>query len=445
MTPIATPRGRDGEASACVERLVVRPRVQGSVLAFPYTTDQGDSGAITARYPHALSADDEATVPAIALGVATYLGQLCLAREIAVECAGSGDMAEAMTPIAEMLYDVRRWMDELPLSEPPAYRFAGRGRCDARAHRAEGERALLMWSGGKDSTLAGVTLKRNGYRVQALHAYANAGVEAEERAAVDALSAALDQSVVHVHVQHPEFLALSNRYAVHWDSFPYSNRVPFGRDLLLAVLAAPVLRSEGAAHLSMGHDNECRNATVDYLGKRIPRNDIESASGAIALERYFREFLLPDVSFLPPLANLSEYRILHEMLTRHPDLMARTAFCFWGGNCGRCGKCLRYYLAQRVVGREVLRFAANPLAAGSCPELDDLIAASGPRSTLFQKEVVWCLGQLAARGDIRPEEDRLRDFAQSLYPRVAGELDLWEHELMAPRPDPQVPDGFQPL
>ena len=425
--------------------LVVRPSIDRHTITFAYTADGWDHGAVRATYPFELEAADADLLPSMAAAVATYLGQLCLTGSITVAAPGSDAMAAALRPIAEMLHDIRRWMDDVPLADPPEMRFSESGEPTPAEHGPQPERAALMWSGGKDSTLAAVTLRANGYELDPIHATANERVAGAEQDAVRRLARRLDLPLRMIRVDHREFLEFSTRYAVNWNSFPYSNHVPFGRDLLIGALAAPVLRHARARYLSMGHDNECRNAYVDYLGKRIPRNDIESTEGALAFEAFYRRFMLPELGFLPPLANLSEFRILHEMLVHHPDLMAQTAFCFWGDNCGRCGKCLRYYLAQRVLAREVLSFAVNPLGHGACPELDDLLRASGPRSTLFQKEVVYCLGRLVERGDIRPDEPRLRDFATDLFPRIALASDEWEAELMTPRPDPQVPTDFDPL
>src|SRR5262249_32747113 len=148
----------------------------------------------------------------------------------------------------------------------------------------------------------------------------------------------------------------------------------------------------------------CRTAEVVHHGKRIPRNDLESRRGAACLEAGLRRHVHPGLNLLPPVANLSELRILRDMVVHHPELMEEIAFCFWGERCGRCAKCLRYRLADRLYGDGRLRFATDPLGEGACPELADHLDPS-PRSTLFQEEVLLMLGRLAQRGDVRPGED----------------------------------------
>jgi hypothetical protein len=194
--------------------------------------------------------------------------------------------------------------------------------------------------------------------------------------------------------------------------------------------------------VSMGHDNECRNSYFEYDGRSVPRNDVESTRGAQALEAYVSRFVLPGVRLLPPVAGLPELRILHEMLVGQPDLMARTSFCFWSGsNCGRCAKCLRYYLAQRTFGVDLLTFETNPLELGACPELDVLLRPD-EIGTLFQTQVLYCLGRLVQRGDVRAEETAVPVFAERLFAVVEPRLDEWERELLGIAADPQLPADF---
>jgi hypothetical protein len=196
-----------------------------------------------------------------------------------------------------------------------------------------------------------------------------------------------------------------------------------------------------AASVSLGHDSECRTAEVTHRGKRIARNDMEHAGTALAFEAAAQDHVHPGLRLLPPVANLAELRILRDMLVHHPDLMRRTSFCFWGRNCGRCGKCLRYFLADRVYRAGVLRFEANPLSAGACPELADLLTEP---SMLFQREVFVLLGRLVQRDDVRAGEDELVRFRATRFAEIEPHLDDWEAELLAERADPQVPPSFRP-
>jgi hypothetical protein len=288
-------------------------------------------------------------------------------------------------------------------------------------------------------------LRQNGYHVSGAHVTANAGVQAAEFSAVEDLAAELELPLSRVGLSHADFLRFSGRHAKPeaWDDFPLCNRVPFGRDLLLAAIAVPVALHDGSGNLSLGHDAECRSAYFQYGGKSVPRNDVESASGAAALEGVLRVVSGADLCLLPPVAGLSELRILYEMLVRRPQLMARAAFCFWSEeNCGRCAKCLRYHLAQRLFGVDVLKFEVNPLGAGAAPELDDVFRL-GAEGVLFQEQILYCLGRLVQRGDVRPGEDRVVEYAETLHPMVEDRLDEWQASLSRVHDDPQLPSTFR--
>jgi hypothetical protein len=174
-------------------------------------------------------------------------------------------------------------------------------------------------------------------------------------------------------------------------------------------LSLPILIASRINYLSLGHDRECRTAMVTYRGDTFPRNDVESELGASALRRFISSEILDGFDFIPPIAGLDEMTVLEEMLTRYPHLMSQTSFCFWGNNCGRCGKCLRYHLAQRLfLERDLLWFGCNPLAVGACPELDEaLVLPRNDRPLLFQDQTLLCIGLLQQRGRIAAEDTAL--------------------------------------
>jgi 7-cyano-7-deazaguanine synthase in queuosine biosynthesis len=412
-------------------------RPSNESLRFDYRVD-GDvpaDGVIRVDYPCPMADADMAALPAISVGVATFLGQLCLAPVIDIDVPAAPGLIEAITPIAEMLYDVRRWKDDLPLGPPPTY-LTSAGVLDQRVLvvDADAHADALLWSGGKDSTLAALLLKNAGRSIHGVHASVNQGVEHWEAAAVAQLSTMLEVPYETFVVDHPQFLDLSTAYAQNWNDFPRCNTVPFGRDLLLPLLASPVARRHRSSRIVVAHDGDCRVATVSYEGKTFARNDVESAEGSRALNTFLGTFVAPGVTIASPVEAMSELAILRSMLLDYPEVMRCTAFCFWGGNCGRCAKCLRYYLAQRVFGVDVLSFAVNPLAVNACPELDDMLDASGRTGLLFQDAVLYCLGRLAQRRDFRSDEVRLSDFARDHLSRVEPRLDRWELMLLGESP-----------
>lgn len=407
-------------------------------IRFPYRTEAA-AGCLEIRYPFELSDEEARLAPAIGLGVAAYLAQLSLAREVVLGFPVTDSAIGNMAPLIAMLYDVRRWKDGLPLGEYPDWTGTSAGAPAPSTTAPVPSRALLLFSGGKDSTLGAILLKQNGYEVVPVHITANAGVERRELRAMQGLSKLLGLDPLIVEFRHDDFLEFSTRYATSWNQYPLCNTVPFGRDLLLALIAAPVAMRTSCAHISMAHDHECRNAYVTHNGKRFPRNDVESVEGALALEAFLKAEIWANVGLLPPVAGLTELRILYEMIVNHPQAFALTSSCFWGTDCGRCAKCLRYYLAQRLFDSEIRSYARNPLAEGSCPELDEMMSGDFRRA-LFGEQVLLCLSALHARGDTRADESHLKRFRVS--PSAGNDPTTLIDGFLATTTDPQVPEDF---
>lgn len=396
-----------------------------------------------ARLSMPLPIGETQAVDLLITATAIYLGSLALAEQVRLEYPVDRGITREFGAVTEMIYDIRRWRDNLPLAGPPRIDVTRSAESAPKSRRSlDPRRVALLWSGGKDSTFSLLSLRANGYDVAPLHMTVNDGVVAPELRAVSRLAETLAvDNVQYLQIDHPDFREMSARYADAWDRFPHNNRVPFGRDLVLYALALPYAISIGAGAIAFGHERECRHAEVTHRGKRIPRNDVESVAATNVLQRVFRRYAHPDLTILLPVAGLSELRILRDMLVNLPDLVAETSFCFWGRNCGRCAKCLRYFLAQRVYGDAGLEFATNPLATGACPELDELL---GDPALLFHNEVVLMLARLVQRGDVRNGEGALQRFARERYAEVEPRLEGLEHDLMSVhRHDPQLPTGFR--
>jgi hypothetical protein len=417
----------------------------GARLAFPYEIDNEFRGSLQVTYPFPLGRRNSALLSPIGVGIAAFTAQLCLAEQVILDFPCTQEMVDAMLPILQMLYDIRCWRDQQELMAPPAMTRAA-GSCALVPFKApDRKRATLLWSGGKDSTLAAILLRQNGYSVDPVHIPMNARAEQNEMGAVAALAPLLHLSPHTIRFEMPEFLKVAKRYAILWDIFPGYNIVPFGRDLVLALLATPIARRADATYLCLGHEHGSRTNYFEYRGKRVARDDVESIAGGQLLEAYLQSFISPTLKFLPPVAGLPEFRVLHELFTKYPEVMPHISYCFWGAACGRCSKCLRYYLAGRVYGKEsLLQMQANPLYGDNCLDLSLCFQNWGTEEgRSYSDMVMYCLALLTERGDVRPGEALVERFAAEIYPHIRLRIGAMGEQLMAVFPDPQVPPDFR--
>jgi hypothetical protein len=292
--------------------------------------------------------------------------------------------------------------------------------------------------------MCALLLQQNGFQVDPIHLTINERCEENEFGAVSRLAAALDLDSQVVRYDFPDRSQISSTYAGLWDIFPDYNVVPFGRDLALAMAALPIALQLNCSSICMGHEHGTRAAYMEYQGKRIARDEVESTQGGLLLEQYLQTTISPNMRFFPPVGGLSEFRILHTFFTRHPHLMRHMAFCFWGTNCGRCSKCMRHYLMQRMLAMEgLLKFQANPLQGDNCPDLQLTVNNPAAEDRTYGDLVLYCLARLVERNDIRPGEEVLRRFAGGTYPLIKDRLAAIYDRMMYVHPDPQLPPGFR--
>jgi hypothetical protein len=417
----------------------------GTKVYFPYHIDDQFSGVLSVSYPFSLDERALRLLPPIGVGVAAFLAQLCLARRLVLEFPSSPEMVEGILPVMEMLYDIRCWRDQLELMPLPEISLIEPNHNPIPFVTDSSKIACLIWSGGKDSTLSHILLTKNGFQVLPVHFSVNARAEQAEMRAVAHLAQVLGITYQTVEFDFPQYLDIARRYAGLWDIFPDYNVVPFGRDLVLTLLAMPLAQHYGVTYLCMGHEHGSRTSYLDYQGKRIARDDVESIKGGQLIEAYMQKFISPTARFFPPVAGLPEFRILHELHTKYPTVAPHISFCFWGAPCGRCSKCLRHYLVQRVLGIEgLVHFQANPLEGDNCPDLLHCIDNwQQDEGRSYTDMVLYCLAKLVERGDVRPTEYLLRRFEDEIYPHIADSVGQMYDRIMKVHTDPQVPPDFQ--
>lgn len=410
-------------------------------IVFPYRIDDEFKDALEIELPFTLSPEErEVLLPPVALGAAVFLAQFCLARTIICRFPCNDDLVAAMLPIAELLYDVRCFKDSIPLEVPPAFHLT-RAYQPHRFTVPEAKRACQLWSGGVDSTFCTVVLKGNGYALSPVHFTANTHTVLHEQQAVERLSRLLGVGPVRVGLSFPQQLPIGKRYSNAFDTYPHENAIPFGRELLLLLLATLLAKKEGCPYVCVGADYDGRHRRLYYQGKAIYRHDMEAAYACDLLQRFIERFISPSLRLMPPLAQLTKYRILYEMFMHYPHLVCQSSFCFWGKPCGRCFKCVMYYTVQRALRIDAVQFEANPILENN-QELRIYISQWDNKDLLCPTAMHYCLSRIVERGDIREGEALLERYRTQVYPHFQGKLASMEEELMRVYEDPIIPREF---
>ena len=86
----------------------------GTNVSFPIILTTSSSGRYGSLIPFSLDRGERSSLlPSIGVGMATFMAQLCLTRRLVLDFPCSSQMINSMLPIAEMLYDIRCWRDQL--------------------------------------------------------------------------------------------------------------------------------------------------------------------------------------------------------------------------------------------------------------------------------------------------------------------------------------------
>ena len=204
-------------------------------------------------------------------------------------------------------------------------------------------RALVVASGGMDSTVAAASLVADGYEVTLLHVQYDAQAEARELRAVQEIAAVLEVELLTMRV--PLFTDAAQsplttpgasiadgeagaEFAHEW--------VP-ARNLVLASMATAIAEARGIPFVALGNNLEEAGAYPDNEPEFVRKlNDL--MPNAVADGGYVR--------FIEPVGNLMK----HEVAKLGHELRAPVALswsCYRGGehHCGECGPC---YMRQRA-------------------------------------------------------------------------------------------------
>lgn len=409
------------------------------MIRFIYQIDDVFSGELALLSSFDLGIISPSMLSLLAACGSIFLAQLCLASHIQIDTPSSLDIVSTLEPTIETLYAVRSYRDRVTPLIKPAFSITTPSHIYHPETIKPNKRAVLLWSGGLDSTLSHILLTHNQFKVLPLHvSYGNVDAAESELGAVKKLSTLLDSTFASVTLKFDQYLDIANFYSSNARGFPIINSVPHGREMLLFPLALIYAQKMEASNICFGFENSTWKEEFEFNGRKYSRFDTQSEFCNINIQLLIHKFISSNVSLFSPISPMTEYRKFRTIAVQFPELTAAASFCYWGQSCGICKKCVLYYLFQRSLGLEKIHFKHNPIREHSQFIHQYKDNWNDPNF----RENNYALAQLIERQDIREGEDLLLDYQEHTYPLVKPFLQEWYQELMLAHSVALLPKDF---
>jgi 7-cyano-7-deazaguanine synthase in queuosine biosynthesis len=332
-------------------------------------------------------------VDLLRIGMTVFISQLFLCANVNISEETNCNLISKFGRLTNLLYNIRNYEEYTNILPPRIWlenhAFPKRGR-SKDGNLTKPKCAINLVTGGKDSYVSGLLLRRNEYKVINCHiAGLNIATTDLELAACQKLY----DAVTIVHVQGFDSLvrdaASISRCLGRPPAFNY---VPRGRDILSVFFALPIAQNNRATYLSLSCERDLwKNNIVGERGQ-IPIHDTQSELTVAEISGAVR-YVMPNVHVFSPIAGLHEIKSLMWLLRNKPEVIEAMSSCFFGKWCGQCSKCARYYLIQEFSGIHVINFRSNPLHP-LCPYLKRFLKNPPDPGLPFQSAVSFLLEEL---------------------------------------------------
>ncbi len=229
------------------------------------------------------------------------------------------------------------------------------------------KKVIQLCSGGIDSFLSILEFQKKGFEIELLHVTGiNVDNADSERNASQAIAQLLKLRLHEVKVNWHGIRRFGIKYNLgKYSSWPEANAVPFGRDLLLSILASVLCIQENAATIGIANDYESwERESVKIDREKYPetcRNELASKMAHPFLVQFLKSVFNQQINIVSPIIGLSKYAIVDRVATQYPTFIHRLSSCFWGGWCGACHKCMTYGLFLAQYPEVIVDFETNPL------------------------------------------------------------------------------------
>lgn len=239
-------------------------------------------------------------------------------------------------------------------------------------HRAnpqvvDSKKVLQLCSGGIDSFLSTVMFLDQGYTVELLHIKGiNVDNTDNELMATKKIA---ERFNLKLHIYDAEWTGI-REFGIehnphHFAVAPDHNAVPYGRDLLLLVLAGHLANKIEASVIGIANDFESWDRPANPTGrKKQPfacRNELESRLAHKPLLSFLHYFYNPNLQLVSPIVKFSKYALVEFLVKRYPDFINDLCSCFWDNWCGECKKCTNYGILFAQYDNININFKSDPL------------------------------------------------------------------------------------
>ena len=281
-----------------------------------------------------------------------FLSQLFLSTG-AIDLVCSGRELPFFQKVADLLYNVRNY-EEGTDYYPKPFNFSN---LPVEQQRKENDSVVMnLISGGKDSLASDFLLQENGATVhRCFIAGLNVTVGEKEKIACERLYRHFDTIVLHGLDRLVKLLIqISDCYGQP----PQKNYIPKGRDILTIALIYPLAVQRRCSFISHSCEKDLWENNVIVDKKAIPLHDSQSRLVVESMSKQLE--LSTGIGLFSPICGMHEIYILAWLIKTNPSKVGLIQSCFYDSWCGKCSKCLRYYLAEKSFGSSLINFQVDP-------------------------------------------------------------------------------------
>lgn len=282
-----------------------------------------------------------------------FLSQMFLLQgEITVACDEKD--IQYYSDILKALYAVRNYQEGTSIQVPQIIWLPHRNSV-IRANTQE-PKVLNLVSGGKDSLVSDILLMKNNVHIKrCFFSGLNVASFVYEKSACEDLYESFDEvELIGFDILVKRLIDVSDCYG----NQPANNFIPKGRDLLTVIFSYPLAVHYNCNYISHGCEKDLWEKVVIKEGNEIPMHDSQCKIVMIPMSEQL--FNATGIHLFSPIAGMHEIYLLTWLMKNKPDYILKMQSCFFDEWCGKCSKCLRYYLIQRHLGLNLIKFKSDP-------------------------------------------------------------------------------------